>query len=175
VVAVARSGVQSPPTSSAGRLFDAVAAILGVRDRVNYEGQAAIELEQLADPAEAGAYRAHIDASGPLRVRGTDLVRAVVDDLLAGAEPAAVAGRFHNGLARAVVEAAALLAERAGLETVALSGGVFQNLLLLDRTVTGLEERGLRVLTHSRVPPNDAGVSLGQAAVAAARDRAAAR
>jgi hydrogenase maturation protein HypF len=175
VLAVARAGVRSPPTSSAGRLFDAVAAILGVRDQVNYEGQAAIELEQLADPAEAGTYRAGVSGSRPLRVRATDLVRAVVDDLLAGVGPAAVAGRFHNGVALAVVEAAQVLREQTGLDTVALSGGVFQNLLLLDRTVTWLEERGFRVLTHSRVPPNDAGISLGQAAVAAARDRAAGR
>ena len=175
VLAVARAGVRSPPTSSAGRLFDAVAAILGVRDQVNYEGQAAIELEQLADPAEAGTYRAGISGSRPLRVRATDLVRAVVDDLLAGVGPAAVAGRFHNGVALAVVEAAQVLREQTRLDTVALSGGVFQNLLLLDRTVTWLEERGFRVLTHSRVPPNDAGISLGQAAVAAARDRAAGR
>jgi hydrogenase maturation protein HypF len=175
VLAVARSGLRSPATSSAGRLFDAVAAILGVRDRVNYEGQAAIELERLADPAEGGAYPVGITGERLLRVRGTDLVRAVVDDLLAGAAPATVAGRFHNGVARAVVEAALAVRERTGLATVALSGGVFQNLLLLDRTVTWLEEDGFRVLTHSRVPPNDAGVSLGQAAVAAARDRAVGR
>jgi hydrogenase maturation protein HypF len=165
--------VQSPPTSSAGRLFDAVAAIVGVRDAVNYEGQAAIELEQLADPAEMGAYRAGIAAGPPLRVLGTDLVRAVVDDLRAGGEPPVVAARFHNGVAMAVVDAAVALRERTGLATVALSGGVFQNLLLLGRVVAWLEERGFQVLTHSRVPPNDAGISLGQAAVAAARDRAA--
>jgi hydrogenase maturation protein HypF len=175
VRAVARAGVQSPPTSSAGRLFDAVAAILGVRDQVNYEGQAAIELEQLADPAEAGAYRAGIVAGPPLRVLGTDLVRSVVDDLRAGGEPSVIAARFHNGVAMAIVDAAVALRERTGLATVALSGGVFQNLLLLGRVVAWLEERGFRVLTHSRVPPNDAGISLGQAAVAAARDRAAGR
>jgi hydrogenase maturation protein HypF len=175
VLALARSGVRSPATSSAGRLFDAVAAILGVRDAVNYEGQAAVELEQLADPDEQGAYRAGVEGDRPLRVLGGDLVRAVVEDLLAGADPAVVAARFHNGVALAVVEACAALRERTGLATVALSGGVFQNLLLLGRVVAWLEARGFRVLTHSRVPPNDAGISLGQAAVAAARDRAAGR
>ena len=103
------------------------------------------------------------------------LVAAVVDDLLAGTDPAVVAARFHNGVAMAVVEACTALRERTRLATVALSGGVFQNLLLLGRVVAWLEERGFRVLTHSRVPPNDAGISLGQAAVAAARDRAAGR
>ena len=171
---VARAAAASPPTSSAGRLFDAVAAIVGVRDAVNYEGQAATELEQLADPAEAGAYVATVadDPGRPLRLCGSDLVRAVVEDLLAGVQPRTVAGRFHNGVALAIVEASEALREATGLHTVALSGGVFQNLLLLDRTVTWLRERGFRVLTHSRVPPNDGGISLGQAAVAAAADRA---
>jgi hydrogenase maturation protein HypF len=188
VVALARSGTASPVTSSAGRLFDAVAAILGVRDAVNYEGQAAVELEQLADPAEAGAYPARVGpggsaGSGPGRpvgsgsggglvLAGADLVRAVVEELEAGVAPPLIAARFHNGLAAATVAACSALREETDLETVALSGGVFQNLLLLERTVAGLEGRGFRVLTHSRVPPNDGGISLGQAAVAGARDRA---
>jgi hydrogenase maturation protein HypF len=179
VVAMARSGVNAPATSSAGRLFDAVAAIAGVRDRVTYEGQAAIELEQLADPDERGAYPAAQSGDGAapdgpaLVVKGTDLVRGAVDDMRAGAGAGLVAARFHNGLARSVVEASRTLRERSGLETVALSGGVFQNMLLLERVVAGLEECGFRVLVHSRVPANDGGVSLGQAVIAAARDRAA--
>jgi hydrogenase maturation protein HypF len=174
VLALARSGTASPVTSSAGRLFDAVAAILGVRDAVNYEGQAAVELEQLADPAERSAYPARVEAAGggPLRLAGTDLVRAVVEDLSAGVAGPLVAARFHNGLAGAAVAACDAVRHTTGLGTVALSGGVFQNLLLLERTVTGLEAHGFRVLTHSRVPPNDGGISLGQAAVAGARLRA---
>jgi hydrogenase maturation protein HypF len=179
VVALARSGTASPATSSAGRLFDAVAAILGVRDTINYEGQAAVELEQLADPSETGAYGASIvgpDADGGLlRLGGTDLVRAVVEEVTAGVAPGLVAARFHNGLAAATVAACQHLRDTTGLGTVALSGGVFQNMLLLERTVTALEQQGFRVLVHSRVPPNDAGISLGQAAVAGARDRARAR
>jgi hydrogenase maturation protein HypF len=176
VVALARSGTASPVTSSAGRLFDAVAAILGVRDAVNYEGQAAVELEQLADPAETSAYPASLAGPGndgsPLRLVGSDLVRAVVEDLEAGVPLPLVAARFHNGLAGATVAACQTLRDDSGLETVALSGGVFQNMLLLERTVAGLERGGFRVLVHSRVPPNDAGISLGQATVAAARGRA---
>jgi hydrogenase maturation protein HypF len=179
VVALARSGTASPATSSAGRLFDAVAAILGVRDTINYEGQAAVELEQLADPSETGAYGASIvgpDADGGLlRLGGTDLVGAVVEEVTAGVAPGLVAARFHNGLAAATVAACQHLRDTTGLGTVALSGGVFQNMLLLERTVTALEQQGFRVLVHSRVPPNDAGISLGQAAVAGARDRARAR
>jgi hydrogenase maturation protein HypF len=173
VVAVARSGTAAPPTSSAGRLFDAVAAILGVRDAANYEGQAAVELEQLADPDERSAYPAGIAVAdgGLLRLGGSDLVRAVVEDLEAGVAPPLIAARFHNGLAAATVTACEAIREQEVLGTVALSGGVFQNMLLLERTVTALDQRGFRVLTHSRVPPNDAGISLGQAAIAGARDR----
>ncbi|HEX7149240.1 MAG TPA: carbamoyltransferase HypF, partial [Actinomycetota bacterium] len=175
VVAVARSGTASPVTSSVGRLFDAVAAILGVRDAVNYEGQAAVELEQLADPAETSAYPARLPGPGtdgsPLRLAGSDLIRAVVEDLEAKVPVPVVAARFHNGLAGATGAACQAIRANRGLGTVALSGGVFQNMLLLERTVAGLEQHGFRVLVHSRVPPNDAGISLGQAAVAAARDR----
>jgi hydrogenase maturation protein HypF len=175
VVAVGRAGagLGSPLTSSAGRLFDAVAAILGVRDTINYEGQAAVELEQLADPAERAAYRAGVavDGPGPLRIQGADLVRAVVDDLEAGTDPAAIAGRFHQGVAGAIVQGCEALRERTGVATVALSGGVFQNVLLTEAAVAALGGRGFRVLVHGRVPPNDGGISFGQAAVAAARDR----
>ncbi|MEV4527268.1 carbamoyltransferase HypF [Streptosporangium sp. NPDC049304] len=171
VVAVAESGTNSPLTSSAGRLFDAVAAILGLRDTAGYEGQAAIALEQCADPVEKGAYRARIVDDGQLlTIRAADLVRAVVEDTRAGAVPALVAARFHNGLAAAAARVCARLCEDTGLGTVALSGGVFQNRLLLDGLVTALRLHGLRVLTHRAVPPNDGGISFGQAAVAAARD-----
>jgi hydrogenase maturation protein HypF len=168
VLAVARAGVNSPFTSSAGRLFDAVAAILGVRDRINYEGQAAIELEQRADPAESAMYPVSIEGDRPFRVRGHDLVHAVVDDLRANVPLPVIAGRFHNGVAAAIVAACEILRDQTGLQSVALSGGVFQNLLLLHRAVAWLEDRGFAVLLHSRVPPNDGGISLGQAAVAGA-------
>jgi hydrogenase maturation protein HypF len=171
VVAVSRSGVNSPLTSSAGRLFDAVAAILRVRDRINYEGQAAIELEQLARPGDFGAYRAAIDGGSPtFRVRGADLVRSVVEELAAGAEREIIAARFHRGVAAAIVAGCDRVRQATGIGTVALSGGVFQNLLLLEAVVEPLWRVGFRVLLHSRVPPNDGGISLGQVAVACARD-----
>jgi hydrogenase maturation protein HypF len=171
VVAMARKGINAPLTSSAGRLFDAAAAILGVRDAINYEGQAAVELEQLADPGETGAYPAGIETGPPFRARGGDLLHGIVEDLAAGIAPEVIAARFHHGVA-ALIEAGCLLArERHGLGTVALSGGVFQNQLLLRAAVTCLEARGFRVLVHSRIPCNDGGISLGQAVVAGARDR----
>ncbi|MEV1168786.1 carbamoyltransferase HypF [Nonomuraea sp. NPDC049784] len=156
-------------TSSAGRLFDAVAALLGVRDTITYEGQAAIELEQLADPAERDAYPAAISAD--LVVTGADLVRAAAADLAAGTDPAVISARFHNGVSDLIVRCCRILREDTGLATVALSGGVFQNLLLLRRTVERLSDAGFRVLTHTGVPANDGGISLGQVTVAAARDR----
>jgi hydrogenase maturation protein HypF len=176
VLAIAAAGVNAPPTSSVGRLFDAVAAILGVRDEVTYEGQAAIELEQRADPGEQRAYPVGIRGGdegdgGRFQLVGADLVRAVVADLARGLPVASVAARAHHGLAAAVVAACERVRADRGLETVALSGGVFQNVLLTERTVRDLAGAGFRVLTHHRVPPNDGGISLGQAVVAAARDR----
>ena len=166
---MARRGVNSPLTSSAGRLFDAAAAILGVRDTINYEGQAAVELEQLADPDQTGAYPAAVEAGHPFQARGSDLLHGVIDDLTSGVPAPVIAARFHHGVA-ALIEAGCLaMRDRYGLRTVALSGGVFQNLLLLHATVDRLAARGFRVLVHSRVPCNDGGISLGQAVVAAAR------
>jgi hydrogenase maturation protein HypF len=172
VVKLGRSGVSSPLTSSAGRLFDAVAAVLGVRDTVNYEGQAAIELEQLADPSVERGYDAGLEEGDPFRIQGSDLVAAAAGDLAARVERAVIAARFHRGVAALVERGCLLLRERNGLSTVALSGGVFQNMLLLRDCVSRLESQGFAVLVHSRVPCNDGGISLGQAVVAAARDRA---
>ncbi|MFI6741719.1 carbamoyltransferase HypF [Nonomuraea sp. NPDC050451] len=173
VSALARRGGQAAPlTSSAGRLFDAVAALLGVRDAITYEGQAAIELEQLADPGERGGYPAAVSRDGGvLVVAGSDLVRAAVADLAAGVGVPVISARFHNGVGDLIVRCCRMLRDGTGLTTVALSGGVFQNLLLLRRTVDRLGGAGFRVLTHSGVPANDGGISLGQVAVAAARDR----
>ncbi|MGQ0773332.1 MAG: carbamoyltransferase HypF [Pseudonocardiales bacterium] len=168
VLAMASRGVNAPLTSSAGRLFDAVAALLGVRDSINYEGQAAVELEQRADRTERGSYPAGVTEGPVIQLHGADLVRCVLDDLRAGVAPETIATRFHHGVADAIVRVCVTLRDSTGVNTAALSGGVFQNVLLLERTVAGLEQTGFRVLTHSRVPPNDGGISLGQVAVAAA-------
>ena len=173
VVQLGRSGVRSPPTSSAGRLFDAVAALLDVRDAVTYEGQAAIELEQLAERDHPGAYPARVDSgAGGHVVQGSDLVAGVLADLRSGVDRSRIAARFHRGLARAVVEVCGALRGETGLGTVALSGGCFANVILLEAVSDGLRKEGFEVLRHRQVPCNDGGISLGQAAVAAARDRA---
>ncbi|MDR7303368.1 carbamoyltransferase HypF [Haloactinomyces albus] len=174
VAEMATRGINAPLTSSAGRLFDAAAAILGMRNTVTFEGQAAIELEQAADRDEPASYPVAVTGGAePLRVQGADLIRAVTEDLRAGATPAVISARFHNGVADMISEVCTSLREATGVSTVALSGGVFQNVLLLERATARLEARGFRVLLHARVPANDGGISLGQAVIAGARDRIA--
>jgi len=154
--------VNAPLSSGAGRLFDAVAALLGLRETVSYEGQAAIELEQLAGDTAAAPYACSVGGGA---IRGADFVAAACDDLAAGRPRAEIAAAFHEGVAAAFA-AACTAAGPPG--TVALSGGSFQNLRLLASFRGRLEEAGFRVLSHRLVPPNDGGVSYGQAAVAAA-------
>ena len=163
VLALSRSGLNSPPTSSAGRLFDAVSALLGVRDEVRYEGQAAIDLEYVADPSESGSYAVPV-AAGVVQVSA--LVRAIAEDLLAGTTVPVLAARFHNALAEMVTAVCSGVRERTDVSTAALSGGVFQNSLLLGRCLDRLETAGFTVRTQVRVPANDGGISLGQAACA---------
>jgi hydrogenase maturation protein HypF len=153
--------VNAPLSSGMGRLFDAVAALLGVREHVSYEGQAAIELEQLAGDTVAEPYAWRLGERGAL-------VAAVDDDRAAGRPREEIAAAFHEAVAAA---AAAACAEASEPRTVVLSGGSFQNLRLLASTRRRLERAGFRVLTHRRVPPNDGGISYGQAAVGAARLR----
>jgi len=153
--------VNAPLSSGAGRLFDAAAALLGVRERVSYEGQAAIELEQLAGHKEAEPYPCRSESE---RILAADLIAAAHDDLAAGRDRAEIAAAFHEGLALACAEACARAAEP---RSVVLSGGCFQNLRLLASTRRRLEELGFRVLVHRLLPPNDACISFGQAAVAA--------
>jgi hydrogenase maturation protein HypF len=150
--------VNAPLSSGMGRLFDAVAAVLGVRDTVTYEGQAAVELEQLAGETSASPWSWSFGD-------GSQLVALAADDVAGGRPREEVAAAFHETVAAAAADACAEAAEP---RTVVLSGGCFQNLRLLDSTRTRLGEHGLRVLEHRRVPPNDGGISYGQAAVAAA-------
>jgi len=167
--AMLERGLNSPRSSSCGRLFDAVAGAAGIcRQTISYEGQAAIELENAARraPTERGAYP--FVFSGPV-LEVSVLWQALLDDLAAGVEVARIAARFHNGLAEGITGCAAALCAREGLDTVALSGGVFQNRTLFAAVHQTLAGRGLRVLSHARVPSNDGGISLGQAAVGAAR------
>jgi len=162
----------APITSSMGRLFDAVSALCGLRPRITYEGQAAIELEGTVDSRERGAYEIAIDRSADLlELDPREAVRQALADRLAGVPVGSIAARFHTGLARATALACALLAGERGLDTVALSGGVFHNRVLAERTLAELAAAGLRTLVPERLPAGDGAISYGQAAVAAARLR----
>ncbi len=165
-------GLNSPVTTSMGRLFDAVAALVGLHPSTTFEGEAAMALEWLADPAERGAYPVDsrpgpvpAGARPPLVLDWGPLLEAVLEDVRRGVPRGVIAARFHNGLVRVAVDVAAVVGE----ERVALSGGCFQNRLLTERLAAALERAGHTVLLHAQVPPNDGGVSLGQIVVAAAQ------
>ena len=163
-------GLNAPLTSSAGRLFDAVASLLGLRDRVEFEGQAAMELEALAEPRADSTYPAALtETDGTLVVRTQDVIRGVVEDLLRETPPAAISARFHATLVEMLLQACRRIRQRTGVGAVALSGGVFQNAWLLGAALDALETAGFEVYSHRNVPANDGGLALGQAAVAARR------
>ena len=155
---------QSIPTTSVGRLFDSVAALCGVAGSVTYEGQAAIRLEQAAGP-DARRYPVEISEGPPAVIEFCPVVEAVTADLLAGQEPSAIAAAFHRWVADVAVAVSEQAREATGLTAVAVSGGVFQNRRLVELLVPDLEQSGFEVLRHRQVPPNDGGISLGQAAV----------
>jgi hydrogenase maturation protein HypF len=160
-------GLNAVSTSSIGRLFDAVAAIAGVRQTVNYEAQAAIELEMLVDDEEEGEYEwAWSTSEGPLEIGAGPVIRAVVAGVQAGTPVGVIAARFHNSVAEMVVQVCRILCDGTGLSEVALSGGVWQNVTLLARTLDRLQADGFTVYTHRLLPPNDGGLALGQAVIA---------
>ncbi len=158
--------LQAPLTSSMGRLFDAAAALAGGRQRVNYEAQAAIEFEAAADPSESGAYRFEIRED---RIEVGAAFRALLDDVHRDLPLGRISARFHNGLVNGIRAICNEIRMKTGAREVALSGGVWQNRIVLTGTIAALEADGFRVYIHSQVPTNDGGVALGQAMVAAAR------
>jgi hydrogenase maturation protein HypF len=159
------AGFNAPLTSSAGRLFDAAAAMLGLCDVATYEAQAAIRLEAAADPAVTGHYPFDLQ-NGVL-----DFGQAIRALLADRRNVGLAAARFHNTVVAGIVRVCESVREQRGLKRVALSGGVFQNEWILSRTAAALRERGFEVFTNTLVPVNDGGLSLGQAAVAAERMR----
>ncbi|HKE60203.1 MAG TPA: carbamoyltransferase HypF [Pyrinomonadaceae bacterium] len=157
------AGLNCPQTSSMGRLFDAVAGLLCVREVVNYEGQAAIELEGIATRLSHPAYEFKVEAG---EIYAEAVIRSAVENLLDGTPASEIAARFHLGVAELIVKVATQIRQERHLNRVVLSGGVFQNMLLLHKVCQLLRESEFAVFTHSRVPANDGGISLGQAAVA---------
>jgi hydrogenase maturation protein HypF len=167
-------GLNTPLASSAGRLFDAVAALLGLAWDASYEGQPAMALEGKVDRGswivDRGGYGYDLARdSGMTIADARPMIRGIVEDLRAGTAAGVIAARFHEGFARMMVEMAARAARESGVQMVALSGGTFQNRILLERCCDLLETDGLQPLIHRNVPPNDGGIALGQAVIAAAR------
>jgi hydrogenase maturation protein HypF len=171
VLRMLERGVNSPLTSSCGRLFDAVAALAGIRDQVSYEAQAAIELEMLArDSSDRGSYPLAIQKEADGWVIDTEpLFRELVRDLERNVPVSTISRRFHKGLAQGFTEIAIRLRARNGLDRICLSGGTFQNALLFEHLHASLVLQGFRVFSHREVPAGDGGLSLGQAVVAARR------
>lgn len=165
-----KKGLNSPLTSSAGRLFDAVAAAVGFTRSVTFEGQAAMWLESIADKAELGSYEIRFSQDDPLVADVADLTREVARDLLSGTGKDVVAARFHNSMAALIVETARRMSSRTGCSVVGLTGGCFQNRFLTERATALLREEGFHVLLHETIPPNDGGIAVGQAISARARD-----
>jgi hydrogenase maturation protein HypF len=164
------TGVNVPLTSSCGRLFDAAAALLGVRLEAWYEGQPAVELEAVSDPAVRRCYPFElIPGESRWIIDPSSALVALWQDRQAGTPVPVIAAAFHNTVAAFTVDACRAVREAHGLEKVVLSGGCFQNALLTQRVLQGLAGAGFQVFTQRTVPPNDGGLSLGQAVVAYAR------
>ena len=159
-------GINSIETSACGRLFDAVASIAGVRDEVNFEAQAAIELEVSAATGVDAAYPFEILDDEPWQIDMRPAIQAIVRDVLARRPAGLVSAAFHNTVAAIVVEVCRRLRSSEGIRRVCLSGGTFQNMYLLERTVAGLRAESFEVYLHAKVPPNDGGIALGQAVIA---------
>jgi hydrogenase maturation protein HypF len=170
-------GINSPLTSSMGRLFDAAAAIAGIRQQVNYEAQAAIEFENIADPSVTHIYPYEIHESQDgssqalapesIIINHSPLFKALVADVQHRTPTHVISARFHNTIAQLVVDICRRLRQISQVNAVVLSGGVWQNVILLSKTYRLLDGEGFEIFHHTRVPPNDGGISLGQAAVAA--------
>lgn len=159
-------GINSPLTSSMGRLFDAVSALIGVRERVTYEAQAAVELEALADEDELGYYPWRMDGN---QIDVKPLLEGVLTDLSEGKSRPIISGRFHNSIAKLCLDLAKRIKQQFNIHQFVLSGGVWQNQLLLEKTINLLNNNGFQPLIHRQMPPNDGCVAFGQAMITAYR------
>ena len=164
------TGLNCVQTSSMGRLFDTVAALSGVRQIATYEAQAAIELEALVTPTTS-AYHFALPTAECATFDAAPVLAAVVNDVLRGVPQATIASRFHNAVADLILDVSILTRQQSGLNQVALSGGVFQNVTLLRRTLERLQRAGFETLVHHLTPPNDGGLALGQILVAAHKEK----
>lgn len=168
MVEMIQKKVNAPDTSSLGRLFDGIAAIIGIRNRVSFEGQAAMELEMLAEKTIAATYDFDWVSGDVHRVLFQPIIHGVANDVQKGVEPSEISGKFHSTLVRMFSELCGIIGKETGLNRVVLSGGAFQNSFLLTGLIQTLTRNNFQIFTHTLVPPNDGGIALGQAMVAAA-------
>ena len=175
ILQMLEKNINCPLTSSCGRLFDAVSALLGICTHNSFEGQAAMELEQAADENETGSYDFSIEmendesatSESVMRINFSPMIDEILKDLKNDISSATISARFHNTVAKAIIQTCTRIASQQEVRRAALSGGCFQNAILTSRIKKGLVEQGFQVYTHSLVPPNDGGVALGQAVIAA--------
>jgi hydrogenase maturation protein HypF len=170
IVQMSRKGVNSPLTSSCGRFFDAVSSLLGLRQTVAYEGQAAIEVDMCQRPGETGAYSWDTENEGDQLVLLTsEIIRSVVEDIIKGVGKGVISRRFHHTLIRMFSESCVRIGREHQVNRVVLSGGSFQNETLLTGLGRALRDQGFSVYSHAQIPTNDGGVALGQAVCAGLR------
>jgi hydrogenase maturation protein HypF len=168
IIKMISNGINSPLTSSLGRLFDGIAAITGVRRRVYFEGQASMELEMAADQVTEAHYNYELEPGAYYRIMPRPIVRGVVEDFLKGIRPSEISAKFHCTLIRLFSDICEIVSGERDIKRVVMSGGVFQNAILLTGLTRALEDKGLQVFSHRIVPTNDGGICLGQAIAAAA-------
>jgi len=166
IIEMIEKGINSPYTSSLGRLFDGVAALAGLRKTVAFEGQAAMELEMAADLSETGEYAYAVPQGAPLAIPMETIIQGIVQDVQKQIHLSGISMKFHNTLVHLFTDVCINLRQQTGFAKVALSGGVFQNSILLSGLTNSLASKGFEVLSHTRVPSNDGGIALGQAVVA---------
>jgi hydrogenase maturation protein HypF len=166
IVEMISKQLNSPLTSSLGRFFDGIASIVGIRNHVFFEGQAAMELEMLAEKTANEIYDYKWESQEIYQIKTEPIIRGIVDDMQIGLSPSEISSKFHRTLIKMFTRLCSLIREDTGLSRVVLSGGVFQNSILLKGLIKALKEENFQVFTHSKVPTNDGGISLGQALVA---------
>ncbi|MDH5406032.1 MAG: carbamoyltransferase HypF, partial [Candidatus Aminicenantes bacterium] len=167
IIKMIEQKINSPLTSSCGRLFDAVAALVGLRDYIRFEGQAAMELEATISAEKNDYYPIPMEQQGALTIFSPlPMIKRIVEDIHQGELPGVISAKFHNSLVQLFADFCLRLREETGMEKVALSGGVFQNMYLLTHLTSRLKQLGFQVYTHNQVPPNDGGLALGQAVIA---------
>ena len=159
--------VNSPKTSSVGRLFDAVSAIVGLRSTINYEGQAAMMLEFIVNQNENGFYKFEIIEKKPFLIDWFPMIKEIMKDISVKVSRDIITAKFHNTLVEIVLN----IAQKIGINKVVLSGGCFQNAVLLEKSINKLNDNGFKVYRHQRIPTNDGGISLGQVVIANQRNR----